>query len=529
MKSTPRIIASAIAVLIFSITVTAAAGSETFINGVTLAELFAQPRYYAETNSDCPESGTDCPETDSDCESATDAPIQLDGKCGDSLYWSLNIKSGLLEITGTGDMYDYSPIEKSPWYEYRRYIKSITIESGATSIGSYAFEDCPNLRNVTIPEKIKSIGACAFLHCKVLSGVNIPDSVTTLGSHAFYGCTDLLTVEIGNGIKKIEEYTFFECEYMQSLTLSEGLEEIGDYAFSYCRMLPSLTIPDSVKVISYAAFDNCHSIRNIKLSENLETIGGFAFQNCVNIEEIIIPDKVTSIGGHALDNCLFLKSIIIPNSTTFIGNNFEGCDYIQFVHIPPSVTELSLKLNASAFICSNTENCYAKEYALDHGIKFVVCNEEHTAYPDNNESETITTTTNIPETTVCPTTVTAAENTTNSVTAKIRKPSVDSVAYGDSIILHADVSALPNGWNIKWNANNSCFEMSVSETGSFCTVTPKENGSTVFSITVVDADGNTVCESEPIVLNAKAGLFNKILAFFKKLFGLTKILPEMIR
>ena len=47
-------------------------------------------------------------------------------KCGENLTWELD-EIGILTISGTGDMYDYSE-EPAPWSEYSDIITSITID-----------------------------------------------------------------------------------------------------------------------------------------------------------------------------------------------------------------------------------------------------------------------------------------------------------------------------------------------------------------------------------------------------------------
>ncbi len=112
----------------------------------------------------------------------------------------------------------------------------------------------------------------------------------------------------------------------------------------------------------------------------------------------------------------------------------------------------------------------------------------------------------------------------------IRKPSVTTISYGDSIILHADIEGeLPLGAKVEWTADNSNFKIvSTSVDGLSCTVTPQANGNTVFTATVIDKNGNEI-GSDTQSMTSKAGFFQKIIAFFKKLFGLTKIIPEIFK
>ena len=66
------------------------------------------------------------------------------GACGENVKWSLDTATGILKITGTGNMDNYTNSARAPWYNSKYYIKTINIELGVTSIGNSAFEDCTN-------------------------------------------------------------------------------------------------------------------------------------------------------------------------------------------------------------------------------------------------------------------------------------------------------------------------------------------------------------------------------------------------
>ena len=106
---------------------------------------------------------------------------------------------------------------------------------------------------------------------------------------------------------------------------------------------------------------------------------------------------------------------------------------------------------------------------------------------------------------------------------------IDKLSYGDAIILHADIDGtLPEGTRIEWTASNGNFDMSVSSDGLTCKISPKSSGKTVFTVTVYDKDGNVI-STDTQEMTAKAGFFDKIVAFFKKIFGLTKTIPELFK
>ncbi len=109
----------------------------------------------------------------------------------------------------------------------------------------------------------------------------------------------------------------------------------------------------------------------------------------------------------------------------------------------------------------------------------------------------------------------------------IPTPSTTTINYGDKIILHADIEGeLPVGYSIKWISSNNNFSVAVSDDGKTCTISPESSGETVFTAVIVDENENTVSSDEQ-TMTAKAGFFQKIIAFFKKLFGLTKTIPQL--
>ena len=94
------------------------------------------------------------------------------GTCGENVTYSLDSSTGELTISGTGKMDDYQNYDDgfSPFF-YNHDIKTITINSGVTSIGDGAFESCENLTSVTIPDSVTSIGWGAFNGCTSLKDV----------------------------------------------------------------------------------------------------------------------------------------------------------------------------------------------------------------------------------------------------------------------------------------------------------------------------------------------------------------------
>ncbi|MBQ9521358.1 MAG: leucine-rich repeat protein [Oscillospiraceae bacterium] len=227
-----------------------------------------------------------------------------EGDCGAAVRWTFDDETGVLSITGTGDMDDYTSGYNTPWTDYRSSITSVQIGEGVTHVGDYAFQQCYSLTDVSLPSTLTSVGNYAFETCGCLTNVNFPSSLESIGSYAFYNCTALTSVAIPAGVKSIGEWAFYYCNSLSSLTFAEGLESIGNYAFYYCTVLTSVTIPASVKSLGGCAFYYCTSLSSVTLSEGLESIGENAFAECYNLSSMTVPASVTEIGGSAFPSSL---------------------------------------------------------------------------------------------------------------------------------------------------------------------------------------------------------------------------------
>lgn len=151
--------------------------------------------------------------------------------CGDNLTW--NLTDGELVIEGTGAMYDFE-VGTAPWYSYKDEIVKLTIKSGVTSVGHYAFNECSKIADVVIPNGVTTLGTHAFGYCDGLTVVSLPPSVKTIGWSAFYTCRNLTTVNLSEGVTRIGEYSFADCGNLSIINIPEGVTEIGQWAFRNC-------------------------------------------------------------------------------------------------------------------------------------------------------------------------------------------------------------------------------------------------------------------------------------------------------
>ncbi|MBR2978023.1 MAG: leucine-rich repeat protein [Oscillospiraceae bacterium] len=324
---------------------------------------------------------------------AAELQATYSGTCGDDLTWNLDTATGVLAISGTGAMTNWSSSSNVPWYSYRSKIKTVTIGNGVTSIGNDAFYGCSSLTSVTIPDSVTSIGSYAFSGCSSLTGITIPDGVTSIGGFAFYGCSSLTSITIPDSVTSLGSQVFDSCDSLKSITIGSGVANIsafstilrcnalesivvsdrnpyyftadgvlfnkekttlvfyptgksgtyaipesvtciGSYAFQYCNSLTSITIGESVEIIEACAFENCSSLASVTIPNSVTSIGNWAFENCSKLASVTIPDSVTSIGGYAFKGCTGFTSFVIGNGvTSFDWSIFSNAKNLETVTI----------------------------------------------------------------------------------------------------------------------------------------------------------------------------------------------------
>ena len=286
------------------------------------------------------------------------------GTCGENVNWSLDTETGVLNISGTGEMTNYSYASLVPWnyYEYRILITSVIISDGVANIGNYAFAYCETITNITIPNSITAIGYGAFESCSSLTSIKIPNSITEIRDGQFRGCTSLtsITVESGNtkydsrnncnaiietasnrlvagckntiipnSVTTIGAFSFCMHSSLTNITIPNGVTQIDQNAFAGCSSLTSITIPKSVNLIGFNAFDDCDALTSITVENDntrydsrdncngiIETANNKLIVGCKNT---IFPNSVTSIGERAFSGRTNLTTIKIPNHITFVG------------------------------------------------------------------------------------------------------------------------------------------------------------------------------------------------------------------
>lgn len=222
-------------------------------------------------------------------------------------------------------------------------VTSVTVPSGVTSIGPYAFQNWTSLLNINTPVSLISIGNYAFRGCTSLEkfGVTSHVNLSRIGTGAFQNCTNLVLFYIRNTpITSTSPDLLSGCTKLKGVFLPD-IKYIGSSTFKDCSSLASITIPDTVLIISTSAFENCTSLKNLSISSSskLKSIRRMAFKNCSSLNSFTFSgdsEKKFDIAQYAFQDCTSLENIVLGKckSYDFGTGVFKDCTNFSSITFP---------------------------------------------------------------------------------------------------------------------------------------------------------------------------------------------------
>ena len=302
--------------------------------------------------------------------------VTVNGVWGEQIRWYFDEDTGLLTISGSGDLPDCdSGGTGSPWFAYRDSIVKVEIKSGITSIGKNVFRVYSQVEEVVLPDSVTKISESAFGYADKLTSIQLDkveyieddafanctglgsvslESAKTIGARAFAGCTSLTSVTLGSDATRVElvgKQAFGKCGALKTVNFKNvkelgeesftetgltsadltGIEIIGKKAFSADAQLSSITFGDTAVQVGNQAFSNSGLV-SVSIPKAV-TMSGSAFYKCASLKEVIFEDGVTEIPASTFNMATALESVTLPASLTTIGKNaFLKCTGLKTVH-----------------------------------------------------------------------------------------------------------------------------------------------------------------------------------------------------
>lgn len=214
--------------------------------------------------------------------------VTASGNCGanngDNLKWIL-YDDGELVISGKGEMFNNAYPDNYSWHNYRKKVKTITIEDGASSIGYGAFIDFSSLTSINIGNGVTSI-IRPFSECTSLINVTVDKN-----NKNYYSSPDGVLFNKD----KTELISYPSGKQETSYIIPNGVISIGIYALSNCTSLTNVKIPETVTSIGYGAFSRSTLLTYVTIPESVTVIDELAFSSCSSLSSITIKNKKCSI------------------------------------------------------------------------------------------------------------------------------------------------------------------------------------------------------------------------------------------
>ncbi len=444
--------------------------------------------------------------------------------------------------------------------------------SSVTTIGYSAFFNCNSLKatdknntddkdngTIAFSADLLAIGSCAFENCTSIKTVTIPEKVVEIGYSAFKN-TGLETVYFNASNCKMSIFNFGDTnnEVYSAFTSNSNLKK-----FVFGEKLTSIP----ANVCKFAK-----NLQTVEFKGEVTEIGNYAFSDCPSLEEIHLAaysketfdfDKLT-IGSN---NDVVTEDIFTFGIETKTETNEEFDVTVSYIStafnedVKLSITETEGERENGSIDISDRENY---EQISCFNIKMILADDSSTAAVQPNGKVTVKMA--IPEKYIGRTNFKIVhrfsnggrENFSTNPVGNDKKLSVSSdgkywifevtsfsefkffasaptvsinnknsrntINYGDILHLTANTTDMPAEAKLFWYVDG----VKKGE-GTTFDVSPA-SGSVEVTVKIVDANGNDYYEGTEIsdsqTVTVKSGFFQKLINFFKNLFGLNRIVTQ---
>lgn len=242
------------------------------------------------------------------------------GSCGVGTSWTLS--GGVLTVSGSGPMHNYSEYSPAPWSSHADSIRAVVVTQGVTNVGNFAFFALKQLTSVTLPNSVSKIGGWAFYGCERLQLLDLGTGVQEIGRSAFEQCYALTGVRLPDSLHTLRYQAFYRCEGLVSITIPAGVTTFEAATFAYCTGLQNAKVLAAVTELPRRTFYGCEALVTVSLAPAITEVGINAYYDCEQLKETT-NDAVE--GDVSVSNSSTVKtengSVTTQNSYTQTGNS----------------------------------------------------------------------------------------------------------------------------------------------------------------------------------------------------------------
>ena len=214
-----------------------------------------------------------------------------------------------LKTLGKGEEYDVDVTDVSDIPAgFFGYSNLVSIDMSGITASPHAFRNCSMLEEAT---HLQNVPSNIFDGCVLLRSVTIDSGATEIGSGAFNGCRSLETILIPDTVTHIWQDAFIGCTSLRSVT-GNGVAYIGagvnnqGRSFYNCTSLKSISFPKLQNINTtgnaYAVFGGCSALETALIGGvgyPLTVCSNVSFAGCTNssleITVFVEPNTASAI------------------------------------------------------------------------------------------------------------------------------------------------------------------------------------------------------------------------------------------
>jgi len=210
-------------------------------------------------------------------------------------------------------------------------LQEVHFPESLKTVEKEAFVSCNALTSVTVPANILDINQSLFANCCNLEEVYIYS--TTIGDYAFSNCPKLHKVVLSEELTWIGPGAFDSCVSLQEIKIPPNVTHMGRQVFDNCTALTAVYFEGDVPQFDYRVFRNvettvyypaCNPTWTEDVRQNYEGTITWVPYECHDYEPVVTPATCTA-GGYTTYICVHCGANYVADETPAVPHTWaEG-------------------------------------------------------------------------------------------------------------------------------------------------------------------------------------------------------------